>query len=101
MKDAAIPLGKQLVALEKKLNAAFANGSVDPNDLQQRLNKIANVTAQLRYVHLVAHLQTPAILTEQQLHKYNQLRGYHASDPCANVPPGHDAKMWKQHNGCS
>jgi hypothetical protein len=27
------------------------------------------------------------------------LRGY-AEDPCLAVPEGHDAAMWRKHNGC-
>jgi len=27
------------------------------------------------------------------------LRGY-GGDPCANVPAGHNAEMWRRHNNC-
>jgi hypothetical protein len=50
-------------------------------------------------VHLSRHLQTPPLLTPHQIARYNQLRGY-TSDPCASVPEGHDAEMWRKHNGC-
>jgi len=38
-------------------------------------------------------------LSTDQIDNYAVLRGY-ASDPCSNVPDGHDATMWKRHNGC-
>lgn len=100
MREHAIPLGKQLVALEKDLNDAFARRDIDAARLQQKLDRIAEVHKQLRYVHLAAHLQTPSILSAEQIHLYNNLRGYNNGDPCSNIPQGHDAKMWKQHNGC-
>jgi hypothetical protein len=55
---------------------------------------------ELRYVHLVTHLETSSILTPQQIEKYNRLRGYGSGDPCKNIPQGHDAEMWKKHNNC-
>jgi len=53
----------------------------------------------LRYIHLSTHLKTPEILSKAQIGKYNGLRGYSA-DPCANIPAGHDADMWRKHNKC-
>ena len=100
MESKAITLGKELIELEKKLNESFANKSITNSLLSQQLNAIANIRKKLRYVHLQAHLVTPTILTAQQIHKYNQLRGYGAGDPCKNPPKGHDSKLWKQHNNC-
>ena len=54
----------------------------------------------LRYVHLAAHLTTPPLLTQAQVRRYNELRGY-GQDPCSDVPAGHDPVMWRQHNGCN
>ncbi len=67
MKAEAIPLGKRLVALERILNAGFAGRDMD---------EIGKVRAKLRYVHLMAHLKTPALLTDRQIAHYNRLRGY-------------------------
>lgn len=100
MKSQAMPLGNKLIKLEKKLNDSFANRTIDEPVLKKQLNEIAQVRSELRYVHLVTHLKTPAILTKHQVMQYNQLRGYNSGDPCKNIPEGHDAIMWKQHNGC-
>ena len=100
MKSKAIPLGKKLIELEKKLNISFANRSITNKLLRQQLKAISNVQMQLRYVHLQTHLITPTILTPAQIAKYNKLRGYDSEDHCNNPPKGHDVKMWKQHNGC-
>jgi Spy/CpxP family protein refolding chaperone len=100
MKSQAVPLGRQLVELERDLNQSFKTQAIDAPSLRAKLEKIAAITAELRYVHLWAHLATPALLTAEQITLYNNLRGYSDSDPCANIPAGHDAEMWRKHNGC-
>lgn len=101
MKTKAIPLGKQLIKLEKELNDSFANGTITQASLAQQLNAISQTHKELRYVHLAAHLEISKILTQAQIDKYNDLRGYAKGDPCNNIPQSHDAEMWKKHNGCS
>lgn len=100
MNAQAIPLGLKLIELESELDAAFANRTIDEDQLKRLLDQIADVQGQLRYVHLAAHLKTPDLLTPEQVDQYNQLRGYNSADPCANVPAGHDPEMWKKHNNC-
>lgn len=100
MKQQAIPLGLQLINLEKELNKFFSNKSITKTILGEQLGKIAEVRKQLRYVHLATHLDTPNILSTEQINLYNQLRGYTSSDPCQNTPVGHDVAMWKKHNNC-
>lgn len=76
MKKRAMPLGKKLIQLEKELNDSFANKSISDTQLRQKLDDIARVRSELRYTHLATHLQTPAILSPQQIKQYNELRGY-------------------------
>lgn len=99
MQGKAIITGKKLIALEKKLELAFQSGGMPEAELRAQLDAIAKVRAQLRFVHLATHLKTPGILSKTQITRYNTLRGY-AKDPCASVPKGHDATMWRKHNGC-
>ena len=101
MNAEAVALGKTLITLETKLNNAFAEKSIDEIKLVDYVNEIEQVTAKLRIAHLSTHLKTPNILTKHQIMLYNQLRGYAKSNPCDNVPEGHNPKMWKKHNGCS
>jgi Spy/CpxP family protein refolding chaperone len=100
MKKEAIPLGLELIILEKKLNEAFADRTIDEKGLKSLLNQIANTYMALRYVHLSAHLKTPSILTPSQIETYNKLRGYFSDDPCKNIPKGHDPELWKKHHDC-
>jgi Spy/CpxP family protein refolding chaperone len=100
MKKGAIPLGLQLIELERTLNNHFADRTITEKLLSELLEQIAQVRKQLRHVHLSTHLKTPHILTAQQIELYNKLRGYSSVDPCENIPEGHDPEMWKRHHNC-
>ena len=100
MQQQAIPLGRRLIELEKVLNESFAKKTINKETLRQQLDQITRTRAELRYVHLVAHLETPTILSAQQIEKYNNLRGYATNNPCDKVPTGHDPVMWRKHNNC-
>lgn len=100
MKQEAVPLGLELIELERELNNHFANRTITNELLRKILQKIAQVHGKLRYVHLSTHLKTPDILKSEQITLYNKLRGYSSDDPCENVPKGHDPTMWKKHHNC-
>ena len=101
MKREAIPLGSELIDIERELNNHFANRTITDELLNVLLEKVAQVQKKLRYVHLSTHLKTPNILTAEQIVLYNKLRGYSSDDPCENIPKGHDPIMWKKHHNCS
>jgi hypothetical protein len=44
--------------------------------LQTYLSEIAELQAELRFVHLRAHLDTITLLTPHQVMMYNRMRGY-------------------------
>jgi hypothetical protein len=101
MKAQAIQQGEQLIAQEKILENHFQQRTITDERLRSSLEAIAQARKELRYIHLAAHLETLDILSQDQIDKYNQLRGYStAEDPCTHVPQGHDAAMWRKHNGC-
>lgn len=100
MQKQAIQQGEHLIALEQELELQFRSGTVTQDALRSLLTTIANARMELRFTHLAAHLKTPDVLSKDQISKYNELRGYSNPDPCANVPEGHNAEMWRRHNGC-
>ena len=100
MKAQAIQQGERLIALEQELELLFRSGSITQNALRSSLSKIAKARMELRFTHLATHLKTPDVLSKEQIRKYNKLRGYSDPDPCANIPEGHNAEMWRKHNGC-
>ena len=100
MRAEAIAGGQRLVAAERALEAAFAGRTVNERSLQTLLSEVSRARTSLRFTHLAAHLETLPLLTDSQIARYNVLRGY-AGDPCASPPKGHDAEMWRKHNGCN
>ncbi len=100
MKTKAISQGEIFIALEQELDKHFAEGTITDSILRSSLDAISEARSKLRYGHLAAHLQTVDILSMNQVVTYNKLRGYYGDDLCANIPAGHDADMWRKHNGC-
>jgi len=100
MKQEAIPLGHEVIDIEKELNNHFADTTITYELLNGLLERSAQVRKKLRYVHLSTHLKTPDIVTPEQISLYNKLRGYSSDNPCENIPKGHDPVMWKKHNNC-
>ena len=76
MKINAVRLGKELVDGEAILNKLFEDSTITPEELDKQLSAIEKTRAQLRGVHLKAHLAQRTVLTQHQLHKYDSLRGY-------------------------
>jgi len=100
MKSEAQAAGAEFIAAEQAIEAAFRAGDLSPDTLRALIDRSAAARAELRYIHLVRHLETPPLLSDTQIAAYNTLRGYGAADPCDAVPEGHDAAMWRRHNNC-
>lgn len=92
MRAQAQSFGAQLVQKERDLDHAFSAGEITQEQLEALTSEIASLAGKLRATHLRAHLDQRAILTEHQVRRYAQLRGYsqdrqpvHGEDP-----PAHD-----------
>ena len=81
MKAEAIPLGNLLISQESNLNDDFANRTITLANLEVATQKIGATQGALRAAHLKYHLSTVAILTPEQVTRYNELRGYKAESP--------------------
>lgn len=68
-------LGQRIVTAEAELNALFADGTVTPEALQAKLAEIADLNAELRAVHLNAHLEQAALLSDEQKAAYQPMHG--------------------------
>ena len=68
--EEARPLGKAIVEAERALDRAFQSGTLSEEDLKAHLATIAALQADLRMVHLRAHLMTKPVLTAEQVRKY-------------------------------
>jgi Spy/CpxP family protein refolding chaperone len=92
MRGNARDLGVEIVAAERELDVAFANGTIDDDQLQQRTAAIAALQGELRAAHLAAHLTTRTVLTPEQVERYDALRGYTGGHDPAHHQPGGDAR---------
>jgi Spy/CpxP family protein refolding chaperone len=91
VQQGAQPLGRQLVELETQLDTAFGSGAITPAELSRRTDEIAAVEGRLRDVHLAAHVEMKAVLTPEQVTRYDQLRGYSGTEqmPGRHAPGQH------------
>jgi len=76
MKAEAIPLGTTWITQERDLNEEFARRTITVERLEAATQRIGTTQAALRAAHLRYHLSTVAILTPDQVARYNELRGY-------------------------
>lgn len=79
MQARAIAAGRDLIALERELDRQFRDKSVTAESLQSLLARIGERQAELREVHLQAHLRQTELLSEAQVAAYAELRGYAGS----------------------
>lgn len=68
--ERARALGKSIVNAERALDAAFKAGALTDAELDKQVRAIGVLQAELRLVHLQAHLTAKPILTPEQLRKY-------------------------------
>lgn len=82
MSTEAKALGADLLGLERELDAAFVARTIDAQRLGALTERIGAKQGALRAVHLAAHLETAAVLSAEQIARYDLVRGY------AGVPAG-------------
>jgi hypothetical protein len=76
MSAAARSLGAEMIDREQVLDRFFMKGEITPERLATETSAIGELNGRLRAVHLAAHLETRALLRQEQLALYRQLRGY-------------------------
>jgi hypothetical protein len=76
MQARAIDAGKALIAEEQALDRHFASRTITLGTLNESLMRVGALQAQVRAVHLAAHLAQTEILTPEQVNDYAARRGY-------------------------
>lgn len=76
VRSQAAALGRQLAQKERELDGEFASGSIDAESLAALVSEIGELQAEIRRVHLTAHLEQKALLDHRQVELYDRLRGY-------------------------
>ena len=69
-------IGQWVVDAERELDALFASKQITRERLAAQLDRIGALQAELRAVHLEAHLEQARVLTPAQTDRYAALRGY-------------------------
>ena len=80
MQARAQALGREYVDTEAHLSRMFSMGHAAPGMLDDLLAQSAALLANLRSVHLLAHLDVTPLLTDRQKARYAALRGYGSAD---------------------
>jgi hypothetical protein len=76
----AVSVGGKILAEEQILEAGFRSATMTDVDLRSRVARIAVLQGELRAIHLAAHIVTRRILSEAQIARYNEVRGYTAAE---------------------
>lgn len=95
MSSSAIALGHQVIAAETQLDRAFASGSADRSAVVTQLAEIGRLNGELRAVHILAHMETRALLTPDQVARYDAARGYHR--PAGQQAPQRHQPEYRRH----
>ncbi|MFO7589104.1 MAG: Spy/CpxP family protein refolding chaperone [Gemmatimonadota bacterium] len=72
-------MGAELVQREEALEAMFASGSVDVDEMEELAAEIGELQGRLRAAHLAAHVRTKAALTAEQLEKLPSMAAAHGA----------------------
>lgn len=78
MNGDAVRVGAKILAEEHQLEAGFRSATMTEADLRSRVAAVAALQGELRAIHLSAHVMTRQILSDAQIARYNELRGYTA-----------------------
>jgi hypothetical protein len=76
MRQEAQRIGRDLIEAERHLDMRFAHGHIDAASLASATARIGALQAELRAVHLAAHIEMKALLSPQQTATYIAARGY-------------------------
>ena len=70
-----------MVGAEEALAQLFRNGLVRDSELAQAVNEAARLQGAYRLTHLETHRRMRALLTKEQVKRYDTLRGYSGGAP--------------------
>jgi Spy/CpxP family protein refolding chaperone len=76
--SAAVAKGEEIVVAEEELTKLFEAGTISEKVLRGKLEEIGKLRADLRFIHLQAHLRMKQILTPDQIKRYAELKGHEA-----------------------
>jgi len=81
MQGEARRLGAAILTAEQELDRRFAHRHIDAASMASATRSVATLQGELRAVHLAAHLEQTALLTQTQIDEYQKRRGYLSTEP--------------------
>jgi len=88
-KAEARQLGRKLVEAEQVLDELFRSGRAEQQKLAAQVKAAAAAEGEYRLSHLETHRRMRALLTDEQVARYDRLRGYTAHGGKATHSKGH------------
>ena len=77
MLEGAVRLGEKIIAAERELTQLFrVSKPVGREEVRDLTATLGALHGELRSIHLVAHLRTAELLTDEQILAYDRQRGY-------------------------
>jgi Spy/CpxP family protein refolding chaperone len=76
MLERAVDLGARIVEAEREMDMRFRHGHADTAAIREATAAIAVLQGELRYTHLLAHIELKQLLEPDQIDAYDRLRGY-------------------------
>jgi hypothetical protein len=76
MKAEAVPVGMKLIEQEAEFDRLFASRAITADRLKAMTASIGESQGALRDTHLKYHLSTASLLSQHQMQRYAELRGY-------------------------
>jgi hypothetical protein len=80
-------IGAKRIAAEKRLDSIFLSGKIDAQSLAEAVRAAAAVEGDYRLSHLETHRRMRLLLSDEQVARYNEARGY--SSPAGHSPHKH------------
>jgi hypothetical protein len=79
--------GAKVIEAERHLEALFRRGDVSEAELADAARIAASLQGEYRLSHLETHRRVRAVLTDEQVTRYDELRGYRSSPETAHPSP--------------
>jgi Spy/CpxP family protein refolding chaperone len=80
-KRQARAIGAELVEAERAVEGLFKKGTVDEAALARAVREAAALEGEYRLSHLETHRRMRALLTQEQVRRYDELRGHSKAQP--------------------
>ncbi|HTP79983.1 MAG TPA: hypothetical protein VMM57_06220 [Bacteroidota bacterium] len=68
--------GEEIVGAEEGVDRGLTSGTVSEKSLRTQLEAVGRLRGELRFIHLQAHIRVKAILSANQLARYNEIRSH-------------------------